>query len=83
MRGTLHLLPAAELPRYTAALSRLKPRYHQRAWLRAHGLEREQAEAMLAAIRDVLAAGPPLTRRGARPRGGSTWPTGAGTWAAP
>ena len=62
MRGTLHLLPAAELPRYTAALSRLKPRYHQGAWLRAHGLERAQAEAMLAAIRDVLAPGAPLTR---------------------
>jgi uncharacterized protein YcaQ len=62
MRGTLHLLPAAELPRYTAALSRLKPRHHQAAWLRAHGLERTQAEAMLAAIRDVLAGGAPLTR---------------------
>jgi len=62
MRGTLHLLPAAELPRYTAAFSRLKPRYHQGAWLRAHGLERAQAEAMLGAIRDVLAPGAPLTR---------------------
>ena len=62
MRGTLHLLRASELPRYTAALSRLKPRHHQPAWLRAHGLEREQAEAMVAAIRHVLAAGPPLTR---------------------
>jgi len=62
MRGTLHLLPAAELPRYTAAFARLKPRYHQGAWLRAHGLERAQAEAMLGAIRDVLAPGAPLTR---------------------
>jgi uncharacterized protein YcaQ len=61
MRGTLHLLPAAELPRYVAALSRLKPRHHQPAWLRAHGLERAQAEAMLAAIPAAL-DGEPLTR---------------------
>src|SRR4051794_1551230 len=62
MRGTLHLLPAAELPRYTAALSRLKPRHHPPAWLRGQGLDRPQAEARLAAIRDVLAPGPLTTR---------------------
>ena len=61
MRGTLHLLPAAELPLYVAALSRLKPRHHQGAWLRHHGLERAQAEAMLAAIPAAL-DGEPLTR---------------------
>jgi len=54
MRGTLHLLVARELPRYVAALSRLRPRHHVPAWLRAHGLEREQADAMLAAIADAL-----------------------------
>jgi Winged helix DNA-binding domain len=54
MRGTLHLLVAAELPRYVAALARLRPRHHVPAWLRAHGLEREQAEAMLAALADAL-----------------------------
>jgi hypothetical protein len=61
MRGTLHLLAAAELPRYVAALSRLRPRHHVPAWLRAHGLEREQADAMLAAIAAVL-DGAQLTR---------------------
>jgi Winged helix DNA-binding domain len=61
MRGTLHLLPAAELPRYVGALARLRPRHHVPAWLRYHGLEREQAEAMLAAIADAL-RGSALTR---------------------
>jgi hypothetical protein len=61
MRGTLHLLPAAELPRYVGALARLRPRHHVPAWLRHHGLEREQAEAMLAAIADAL-RGAELTR---------------------
>jgi hypothetical protein len=55
MRGTLHLLAAAELPLYVAALSRLRPRHHVPAWLRAHGLDRDRAEAMLAAIAAVLA----------------------------
>jgi hypothetical protein len=61
MRGTLHLLPAAELPLYVGALARLRPRHHMPAWLRAHGLDREQAEAMLAAIADAL-RGATLTR---------------------
>ena len=61
MRGTLHLLASAELPRFVAALSRLRPRHHVPAWLRAHGLEREQAEAMLAAIAAAL-DGAELTR---------------------
>jgi Winged helix DNA-binding domain len=61
MRGTLHLLPAAELPRYAGALARLRPRHHVPAWLRHHGLERKQAEAMLAAIADAL-RGAELTR---------------------
>ncbi len=61
MRGTIHLLPAAELPLYTAAQQRLRPRHHSGAWLRHHGLTREQADAMLAAIPAAL-DGPPLTR---------------------
>jgi uncharacterized protein YcaQ len=61
MRGTLHLLPADELPRYVGALSRLRPRHHVPAWLRFHGLEREQADAMLAAIAGAL-RGAELTR---------------------
>jgi uncharacterized protein YcaQ len=54
MRGTLHLLPSAELPRYVGALSRLRPRHHMPAWLRHHELTREQADKMLAAIAAAL-----------------------------
>jgi len=60
-RGTLHLLPAAELGLWTAAQTRLKPRHHVPAWLRAHGLSRAQADAMLAAIPAAL-DGRTLTR---------------------
>ncbi len=61
MRGTLHLLVRDELPVYVGALSRLRPRHHQPAWQRAYGVPRELADAMLAAIPEVLAR-KPLTR---------------------
>jgi hypothetical protein len=61
MRGTLHLLVREELPTYVGALSRPRPRHHQPAWQRAYGVTREQADAMLAAIPEVLAR-KPLTR---------------------
>jgi hypothetical protein len=61
MRGTLHLLPAAELPLWVAAQSALKPRHHVPAWLRHHGLTRPEADAMLAAIPQAL-DGRELTR---------------------
>ena len=61
MRGTLHLLVREELPVYVGALSRLRPRHDQPAWLRAAGLTRELADAMFAAIPEAL-AGRPLTR---------------------
>jgi uncharacterized protein YcaQ len=61
MRGTLHLLRSDELTRYVGALSRLRPRHHVPAWLRAHGLTRAQADAMLAAVPEVL-DGTPRTR---------------------
>jgi hypothetical protein len=61
MRGTLHLLPASELPLWVAALDALPPRHGQGAWLRAHGLTRELAEAVVAAIPQAL-AGRTLTR---------------------
>ena len=61
MRGTLHLLRADDLARYVGALARLRPRHHVPSWLRAHGLDRERADAMLAAIPSAL-DGPPLTR---------------------
>jgi hypothetical protein len=53
-RGTLHLLPADELPLWVAAQSQLKPRHHVGSWLRHHALTREQADAMLDAIPAAL-----------------------------
>ncbi len=61
MRGTLHYLPARDLARYVGALSLLRPRHHVGSWQRAYGLTRAQADAMLAAVADVL-DGEPLTR---------------------
>jgi hypothetical protein len=61
MRGTLHVLRADELARYVGALARLKPRHHVPAWLRHHKLDRQQADAMVAAIPEALTIGP-LTR---------------------
>ena len=61
VRGTLHLLPAEELGLWVAAQGGLKPRHEVGSWLRHHGLEREQAEAMLAAIPAAL-DGRQLTR---------------------
>jgi winged helix DNA-binding protein len=55
MRGTLHLLPAAELPIWVGAQGVLKPRYHTPSWLRYFGLTREEAEALIAAIPKALA----------------------------
>jgi winged helix DNA-binding protein len=54
MRGTLHLLPAAELPIWVGAQGVLKPRYHSPSWLRHFGLTREEAEALIAAISEAL-----------------------------
>jgi hypothetical protein len=55
MRGTLHLLPATELPMWVGAQGVLKPRYHTPSWLRYFGLTREEAEALMAAIPEALA----------------------------
>ena len=61
MRGTLHLLPSEELGLWVAAQGALKPRHHVGSWLRHHGLTREEADAMLAAIPKAL-DGQALTR---------------------
>jgi hypothetical protein len=53
MRGTLHLLPAAEFPLWQAALSTYR-HYLQPAWLRVFGITREELERMLAAIAEAL-----------------------------
>jgi Winged helix DNA-binding domain len=54
MRGTLHLLPADELPTGVAAQGALRPRYETASWQRHFGLTREEAEAMFAGIADAL-----------------------------
>ena len=60
--------PRDELPSTSARSSRLRPRHHQPAWQRAYGVTREQADAMLAAIPEVLAR-EPLTRAELAARG--------------
>ena len=62
MRGTLHLLPADELPTWVAAL-RVKEQSARRgpAWERYHGITVAQLDATTAAVAEVLAADP-LTR---------------------
>lgn len=60
MRGTLHLLPARDLPAYVAAL-RTNDRWWKGAWLRMIGFGAEELRDILDAIRDSL--GPrPITR---------------------
>ena len=61
MRGTLHLLPAGELPLWVAAQGALEPRHHSASWLRYFGVTRGEAEALLAAIPHSL-EGRALTR---------------------
>ena len=61
MRGTLHLLAADELGLWVGAQAALKPRYETASWRKAFAMSREEAVAVLDAIRDAL-DGPPLTR---------------------
>ena len=61
MRGTLHLLPAAELGLWVGAQAALKPRYDSASWRKAFGMTSAEAVAVLDAIRTAL-DGPPLTR---------------------
>jgi hypothetical protein len=61
MRGTLHLLPAAEFPLWVAARGVLKERFDDASWLRYHGLTREEAVVLYGAIPRAL-AGATLTR---------------------
>ena len=59
-RGTLHLLPADDLPAWVAAMS-TRTRETTGSWLRYHGITAEQMADVLAAVPDVL-GGEPLTR---------------------
>lgn len=62
MRGTLHLLPAADYPVWQAALSTYK-HYLKPSWFRAFGVTPQELEQLLAAIVEAL-DGEPLTRDG-------------------
>ena len=53
MRGTLHLLPAAEFPLWRAALGTYA-HYLKPGWLRAFGVKREELERLLAAVSGAL-----------------------------
>jgi hypothetical protein len=56
-RGTLHLLPAADLPTWVAAMS-TRTRETSGAWLRYHGVTARQMADILRALPDVLGADP-------------------------
>jgi hypothetical protein len=60
MRGTLHLLPAAELPLWQAALS-TKRLWEAGAWLKAFGVTRQELERLIDAVGEAL-EGRMLTR---------------------
>ena len=60
MRGTLHLLPAAELGLWLAGLSTYD-HYLKPAWFRAFEITEEELLALIDAVADAL-AGEPLTR---------------------
>jgi hypothetical protein len=60
MRGTLHLLPAAEWPEWVALLSTREFRITP-AWVKYHGVTAKELDAVTAAVPEALAGGP-LTR---------------------
>ncbi|MFL6128040.1 MAG: DNA glycosylase AlkZ-like family protein [Mycobacteriales bacterium] len=65
VRGTLHLLPAADLPRWAAALgTRSFPR--PRSWYRYHGVTAEDMAAIEQTVPAVLGATPVTRERLAR-----------------
>jgi hypothetical protein len=53
MRGTLHLLPAAEFPRWQAALGTFR-HYLRESWLRYFGVTAEEMEQLLTAVAQAL-----------------------------
>ena len=60
MRGTLHLLPAAEFPLCQAALSTRRP-WEARSWQRGFGVGLDELERLNAAVAEAL-DGRQLTR---------------------
>src|SRR5438046_1631297 len=60
MRGTLHLLPRAELPLFFAALSTYT-HFLKQGWLKYFGVTRDELEEVIAALAEAL-PGRVLTR---------------------
>jgi Winged helix DNA-binding domain len=54
LRGTLHLVPADELPLWAAAARGAEPYWESRDWLAAHDLTPKRAAALFGAIADAL-----------------------------
>ncbi len=61
IRGTLHLVPADELPLWSAAVRGPEPFWESSEWLRKHDLTPKRAAALFEAIADAL-TGRCLTR---------------------
>lgn len=61
MRGTLHLLPASDYGFWQAALSTQYVRFTKPSWSKAFGLQPDELEEMIEAVRGAL-GGEPLTR---------------------
>ncbi len=53
MRGTLHLLTAADFPVYVAAM-RTKKNFRRASWQKFHGVTLEELEAIMAGARAIL-----------------------------
>src|SRR5262249_20470703 len=54
IRGTLHLVPAGEVPLWAAAVRGEDPYWESEEWLARHDLTRKRAAALFAAIADSL-----------------------------
>jgi len=61
MRGTLHLLPARDYGFWQAALSTQYVRFTKPSWSKASGIQPDELEELIEAVRDAL-DGEPLTR---------------------
>ncbi|RFU37386.1 winged helix DNA-binding domain-containing protein [Actinomadura logoneensis] len=61
MRGTLHLLPAADAPAYLALCGAART-WEKKSWQKNFGATPEDVEAIAEAARTALAPGTPLTR---------------------
>jgi hypothetical protein len=61
MRGTLHLLPARDYGMWQAAMSTQYERFTKPSWSKASGLQPDELERLIEAVREAL-DGDPLTR---------------------